>query len=258
MTKKLAPISQSSVVTDTIVLERLPSSAELLSESMLGAIQLGGDAKSAEIDAYQYILLRIRHGQLGPGARVRTEDIASAMGLSRQPIREAVRRLEAEGYLTSRPNRGAIVSHHTPAQLLELFEIRASLEGLASRIIAGSPNANSLASLDSLLTPMESAGLDTNTWLALHMGFHIQLATIANRPRLMQEISRLHAALEPYIRLWYIHAGTPENAREEHQELIRSLRSGYPNHAEEVMRDHVLETAPQIVAHLEASGQATV
>jgi DNA-binding FadR family transcriptional regulator len=54
------------------------------------------------------------------------------------------------------------------------------------------------------------------------------------------------------MRLWYVHAGTPSNSRDDHQQLLQILRYGYPRHAEEVMRAHVLETAEQIIPHLES------
>jgi len=211
---------------------------------------------SAEAAAYRHILLHIRRGEFGPGARVRTEEIAATIGVSRQPVREAIRRLEAEGYLTSRPNRGAIVSVHTPEQLFELFEIRAALEGLAARVAARRLDVGDFAQLDAMLAPLADAGDETDAWLAAHLHFHLHIADRAGRPRLAHELARLHAALEPYLRLWYVHTGTPANARQEHQQLLQALRSGYPGHAEEVMRDHVLETAPQIIAHLGATGHA--
>lgn len=211
---------------------------------------------SAEVEAYRYILTRIRLGELSPGARVRTEDVAGAVGLSRQPVREAIRRLEAEGYLSSRPNYGAIVSKYTPDQLMELFEIRASLEGLSARTAAANLAPADLDALEPLVARMEAAGTETNAWLEAHLAFHMELARAAGRPRLGREIARLHAALEPYLRLWYVHTGTPTDSREEHTRILQALRSGYPGHAEEVMRDHVLETTPQIIAHLESTGQA--
>ena len=216
------------------------------------------DSISAEVEAYSHILRRIRLGELGPGARVRTEEVAISMGLSRQPVREAIRRLEAEGYLTSRPNRGAIVSKHTPEQLLELFEIRAALEGLAARTAATLFTETDFKVLDVCATAMASPGDGANVWLAAHVEFHLQVARLTRRPRLEREIARLHAALEPYLRLWYVHTGTPANALQEHQQLVQALRSRYPAHAEEVMRDHVLETAPQIIQHLESTGQAAI
>ncbi len=213
---------------------------------------------SAEIEAYRHILTRIRRGELSPGARVRTEDVATAMGLSRQPVREAIRRLEAEGYLSSRPNHGAIVSKYTAMQLMELFEIRASLEGLTARIATTALSAAQLDGFDPLLERMEAAGTQTDAWLEVHGEFHLQLALAAGRPRLAKELARMHAALEPYLRLWYVHTGTPTDSRAEHERLLQAVRSGYPGHAEEVMRDHVLETAPQIIADLETNGQVNL
>jgi DNA-binding GntR family transcriptional regulator len=218
----------------------------------------GSDPVSAEVEAYRHILTGIRRGELSPGARVRTEDVAGAVGLSRQPVREAIRRLEAEGYLSSRPHHGAIVSQYTPGQLMELFEIRASLEGLSARVAASVLQPSEIDTLESMLTRLEAAGSETDAWLESHGEFHLQLARAAGRPRLAREIARLHAALEPYLRLWYVHTGTPTDSRAEHVRVLAAVRSGYPGHAEEVMRDHVLETAPQIIADLEATGQATL
>jgi DNA-binding GntR family transcriptional regulator len=212
---------------------------------------------SAEVEAYHYILARIRRGELSPGARVRTEDVASAVRLSRQPVREAIRRLEAEGYLTTRPNHGAMVAMHTPAQLMELFEIRASLEGLSARVAAQLP-VSDLDSLEPLLDQMHAAGSETDAWLEVHLLFHVRLAELAKRPRLAREIARLHAALEPYLRLWYLYAGTPMDSRADHEKLLQALRSGYPGHAEEVMRDHVLETAPRIISDMESTGHTAL
>jgi DNA-binding GntR family transcriptional regulator len=204
----------------------------------------------AEFEAYRHILQRIRHGELEPGARVRTESIATEIGLSRQPVREAIRRLEAEGYLTSRPNRGAMVSKYTSDELLELFEIRAALESLAARIASARLPPEGLAVLEAMLAAMSNAGNDAGTWLERHTAFHLHLAGLANRPRLVQEVARLHGALEPYMRLWFVHAGLPMDAHDDHEQILTALRSGYPKHAEEVMHDHVLATAQQIIANL--------
>jgi DNA-binding GntR family transcriptional regulator len=206
----------------------------------------------AEVAAYRHILHRIRLGELGAGARVRTGEIAIAIGLSRQPVREAIRRLEAEGYLTSRPNCGAMVSKYTAEQLSEMFEIRTALECLAVGIATPQLKPEDFSRLEQLIDAMAAAGDETNTWLVRHTDFHLALVGMARRPRLAVEIARLHAALEPYMRLWFLHAGTPNDAREEHEQLLQALRSGYPKHAEDVLHDHVLATAAQIIPSLES------
>lgn len=207
----------------------------------------------AELEAYRYILRRIRLGDLEPGARVRTESVALEIGLSRQPVREAIRRLEAEGYLTSRPNRGAMVSKYTPEELLELFEIRAALESLAARIAVASLPPGGLDALEGMLGSMSRAGRDAGTWLEMHTAFHLHLVALAGRPRLVQEVARLHGALEPYMRLWFVRAGFPIESQGEHAQLLAALRSGYANHAAEVMQDHVMATAPQVMTFLRAT-----
>lgn len=206
--------------------------------------------------AYHHVLRRIRLGELVPGARVRTEEVAAEVGMSRTPVREAIRRLEAEGYITSRPNRGAMVSQHTPDELLELFEIRAVLEGLAMREAAKRVRATDLQQIESLLAALQQGSADPNTWLARHSELHIFLCSLSGRPLLVNEIARRQAALEPYLRLWFMHAGLPPDPGTDHACLLEALRSGYPAHAEEVMRDHILETAPSVIAHLEATGVA--
>jgi DNA-binding GntR family transcriptional regulator len=214
---------------------------------------------SSEVEAYRHILRRIRLGELQPGARMRTEDIAVTIGMSRQPVREAIRRLEAEGYVTSRPNRGAMVRQYTPEQLLELFEIRAALEGLAAQIAAPQLQPDDFTRLEAQLALMDDAsascGEATNDWLARHVEFHLHLVRLARRPRLAIEIARLHAMLEPYLRLWFVNAGTPTNSRDEHDQILQILRYGYPKHAEDVMRAHVLSTAAHIIPHVKFIGQ---
>ena len=78
---------------------------------------------SAEAEAYAYLLNRIRNGALKPGARLRAEKIATEIGMSRMPVREAFRRLDTEGYVTIRPNRGAVVTDHTFEEVQELSRI---------------------------------------------------------------------------------------------------------------------------------------
>jgi DNA-binding GntR family transcriptional regulator len=141
--------------------------------------EVANDSPSAEVAAYQQILRRIRLGDLGPGARIRTEDIAVSLGLSRQPVREAIRRLEAEGYVTARPNRGAAVTKYTPVQLQELFEIRAALESLAVSIALPRLAPRDFVRLEQLMSAMTEAGSVVNNWLARHGEFHLHLANAA-------------------------------------------------------------------------------
>jgi DNA-binding GntR family transcriptional regulator len=172
------------------------------------------------------------------------------------PVREAFGRLAAEGLLTIRPNRGAMVSVLTREDLQEIFEIRAVLEGLAVRLAVPTLHARALAKLDHLLQEMNVAPEERNgeEWMAQHREFHEYLCGFSHRPRLIQEIACLHTVLEPYVRLWFIHAEGPLSMRREHEVVLEAVRSGDAEHAEAVMKEHVLTTAPDLAPYLHGAG----
>ncbi|MDZ7788865.1 MAG: GntR family transcriptional regulator [Halofilum sp. (in: g-proteobacteria)] len=208
---------------------------------------------SAEEEAYTHILAGIRKGRYEPGDRLKAEDIASAIGLSRMPVREALRRLSAEGLLIMRPNRGATVCTLTLADIEEIFEMRAVLEGLAVRVGTPRMNENAVDDLENLLARMErSRHRKDAAWLAYHRQFHEYICGLSGRPRLVRQIASLHTALEPYLRIWFVNTEMPvsANAQKEHREVIDAMRAGDPWRAESVMQEHVHTTAPDLARHL--------
>ena len=107
---------------------------------------------TAEEEAYKFLLDAICGGRYHKGDRLIAEDIASEIGMSRMPVREAFRRLDAQGLVTLRPNRGAIVSGLDIDELHEVFEMRSALEGLAVRVAVGRIGERQLAALERLST----------------------------------------------------------------------------------------------------------
>ncbi len=206
---------------------------------------------SAEAEAYAYVLKRIRAGELKPGARLRAEDIATQIGMSRMPVREAFRRLDTEGYVTIRPNRGAIVTDHTFEEIQELFEIRSVLEGLATRLAVEQIGPPEIEEMRELLRRMRKGQKNAEDWLSRHWAFHEYICSLSGRQRLVREIERLHAALEPFLRLWFFHANRPVVAIRDHQELMNVIETGDAAKAEAAMREHVLITAPRIIEFLQ-------
>lgn len=210
------------------------------------------DSASAELAAYDYLLGRIRRGDLKPGARLRPEEIANEIGMSRMPVREAFRRLDAEGLLTIRPNRGAVVADFTADQILELFEMRSVLEGLAIRQAVSNVNGTNIEDLRDLLFRMDRGRHDCDQWLKRHWDFHEYLCKLSNRPRLVREIEKLHVMLEPQMRFYFVNVKKPTGVVQQHQNLIDVLVAGDADRAESVMREHVLETAPALINYLQS------
>src|SRR5688500_7583277 len=91
-------------------------------------------AATAEEEAYRHIQQQLRLGRYKPGDRLIPEDIAAEIDMSRMPVREAFRRLAADGLVVLRPNRGCIVAGLNIDELYEVFEMRSVLEGLAARV----------------------------------------------------------------------------------------------------------------------------
>ncbi|MBD3764844.1 MAG: GntR family transcriptional regulator [Rhodobacterales bacterium] len=97
--------------------------------------------------AYRQLLDEIRRGALPPGARLRETDLADRLGISRTPVREAIRQLEADGLVTHLPRQGATVRQLDYAEVIELYEMRAVLEGTAARLAARAASDVELAEL---------------------------------------------------------------------------------------------------------------
>src|SRR4051812_2162338 len=113
-------------------------------------------AKAAET-AYTVVRDGILSGNFARGERLREEELAGLAGVSRTPIREALRRLDAEGLVEFRPNRGARVTAWTTKELEDLYDARALLESRAARFAASRITADEIAELADLCARMETA-----------------------------------------------------------------------------------------------------
>ncbi|WP_234188203.1 GntR family transcriptional regulator [Shinella sp. NM-101] len=202
---------------------------------------------TAEEEAHRHIQQALRLGRYKPGERLIAEDIAAEIGTSRMPVREAFRRLAADGLVVLRPNRGCIVAGLTLDELYEVFEIRSVLEGLAVRLAIHRIDEEVLDELERLLERMERAGQSgSSDWVVRHQEFHGRIYALSGRPKLIRQIAALHVVIEPYMRIWFDYVDKPLSSREEHAALIAALRSGDARHAEQVMQDHILGTAPML------------
>jgi DNA-binding GntR family transcriptional regulator len=189
---------------------------------------------------------RIVSGALAGGTRLIPETIAAELGISRMPVREAIRQLDAEGYVTIRPNRGAVVTSRTRQEVTELFEIRATLEGTALRLGAGRVTVDMLADLDIELQRLRSVGTDHESWHERHDDFHDHLCRTSGRLQLEAECRRYRLAVQPYLRLYLKSGRTFEQPGFEHEHLIDAVRGGDGELAERMARSHIMANADAI------------
>lgn len=201
-----------------------------------------------------YATLRqgILDGIYAPGARLGEADLAVALGVSRTPVREALRRLGSEGLLSTLPNKGARVRTWTTSELSDISDLRALLEGHAARQAATRVTVADIAAMDDLATRMEAATAegtpaDIDLITELNREFHgavIAASGNALLPELMHSLLHVPVISRTYRR--YTPARMRQSMRQ-HRELVDALRAGDPAWAEAVMRVHVLSARPALL-----------
>jgi DNA-binding GntR family transcriptional regulator len=204
--------------------------------------------------AYLAIRDDILSGKLRPGVRLREEELTRLVGVSRTPVREALRRLEKDGYAVVQPNRGAAVPIHTKRDIDEIFGLRALLEGHAARRAATRITPEALEQLERICLAMRelsagSAVSGRKDALNSH-DYHLQMTELTQRfNAVLQEASdnrRLtgiidqlgNVALTAKTLTRYSPSDQARNIQS-HEELVRALRSGHADWAEAAMRAYV-------------------
>lgn len=204
----------------------------------------------AQQTAHDFIRQRILEGEYPGGTWLKPQVIADELNLSRMPVREALRGLEVEGLVTIRPNRGAIVTELAIGDVDDLFEIRANLEVLTARAAARSLDAASIGEIERLRQVMDGARSDSRIWLRTHNAFHDFISTMSGRKRLLLEIERARALVQPYIRMYIDIYGTPELPAYEHSDLVTALLTKDPEAIDRAFRSHVMETRDRVLSFL--------
>ncbi len=189
--------------------------------------------------AYEWVRDRIIDGTFKPGARIRERTVAAELGISRIPIREAFPRLESEGFIRSRPRRGAVVASLTTRDVNELYDVRGSLEVLATRLAAEQCSLGASAeTLRVILEEAETAVANDGALLsATNSRFHAEILRLSDN-QLLQDL--MAPILGRVNRLFYI---VPEsnqvNFHHEHAQLYRAISSGQADLAAALAFAHV-------------------
>jgi DNA-binding GntR family transcriptional regulator len=216
---------------------------------------------TAQQEAYHYLRDRVLSGELAANARINPAEIAEVLGISRMPVREALRQLHSEGLVIMRPNRAAFVSSLTASEVEELFEIRGALEALAVGTAVSAMTADAMGELVALRDRMDRARSNPVEWLKRHDDFHQAICSLGNRTRLPQELGRIRLAIRPYLLMYIRVFDTVEMAGLEHAALLEALGSGEVKRAEQAMREHVANPAKGLIRFLQnrdAQGKAGV
>lgn len=180
---------------------------------------------------------RIIAGALEPGARLGQDHIASEFNASHVPVREAFRRLEAQGLVVSEPRRGVRVASFSLDDVKEVAEMRAALEVLALRHAAPHLTTAILDQAEAINRAGEKAG-DVQAWDAANLQFHRLILAPCAMPRLLKAIDDLHTASARFLLSgWRTEWEAPTDR--DHRAILDALRAGQVDVAASVLARHV-------------------
>ncbi len=181
----------------------------------------------------------IRDGHYKPGEHIPETDVASWLAVSRTPVREALRRLEAEGLLTFASWRGAVVAELDRQQVSELYAMREVLEAAAARLAAQQIGNVELDILGDLHAKSTSALADPKNLAALNRQFHSTIYNAAHNRYLVETLSSLRNSLALLRGTTLSDRARAERALEEHGEIYAAIRARNADAAEEEARRHI-------------------
>ncbi|MGI4953898.1 MAG: GntR family transcriptional regulator [Janthinobacterium lividum] len=196
---------------------------------------------------------RILRGEFKDGEQLRQEAIATEYDVSRMPVREALRQLEAEGLVRFQTHKGAIVTRLSPKEVGELFELRVLLEAELLAQALPRMEAADLDGSEAVLRQLEAAYArgDTAEWGALNWAYHRSLYAPADRPQTMSLALTINNQTDRYVRLQLVMTGAFARAEREHRELLRLCRAG-DRKAVPFLRRHILDTKAELLRAMQS------
>jgi DNA-binding GntR family transcriptional regulator len=196
---------------------------------------------------------KILSGEIGDGEQLRQDALAAEHGVSRIPLREALRQLEAEGLVDFHPHRGAVVSALSLAEIEELFEIRALLEPDILRRAIPRLSAEDLNRAKEILE-VEAAAFRNPSgaggWGELNWKFHSSLYAAAGRPRSLALIEKVNINLSRYMAIQLLLTHGTAQAVDEHRAILDACGARDADRAARLLRNHILGAGRSLVRRL--------
>lgn len=213
-------------------------------------VEIGSlDARVFRDRIEQAILQALSTGDLKPGDQVNEAEIARQAGISRGPVREAIQHLVGEEILVSYPHRGTFVAEWTEKDILEIYTVRALLEGYAARLAVQKMNPDEMAELTSIIEKMveKAKENDEASVFEYDLLFHLRAYEFSRHELLCRLLSNLRRRIYFYIKLDADTTPSLVHYAENHFLLLDSLKSRDPDRAEKVFREH-LESVGKVLA----------
>lgn len=233
---------------------RWPSSAKALAK---GKIKIRAEsAQPPQQRVYDQLREMILSSKLEPGEWLRQEQLAALFGVSRTPVREALRMLAQEQLVEFVPNHGVRVVPLSWEEFEELYALRIGLEGLAARLAAEQATDEDIARLREAFEHIGRLARhgELREYLREEWKFRLKCYALLRRPRLLQKIKNLREHAERYLRLAYTVEGKVQESLDFHRRLLEAIAARDGASAEQINQDALrwtLRNAGPIVRTLE-------
>lgn len=184
----------------------------------------------------------ILEGELGAGERLREEELAREFQVSRTPVREALQQLSAEGLVQVNPHQGAVVTHITTDDILELYVVREALEGVAARLAARRATVQNCQALLDLVGEMEAiarAGANPRAAAISNLHFHAELRRAAGNHHLERFLSQIEHSVRRFGDTTFAYPGRIDSTVSEHRAILEAIMEHDTERAEQLAIHHM-------------------
>lgn len=190
---------------------------------------------------YEQLKMQILTGKITPGTRMMEVELADEMGVSRTPVREAIRKLEKEGLVIIEPRRGAYASDISVKDMVDTLEVREDLEGLAAQLAASRMTEEQIEELKQLTRGYSEAikNNDTEKMIQYDEAFHRHIVACSDNKTLIQLSETVQELALRFRYLYYDDFSRYENMPVEHKEIIEAITSGDGQKARLTADNHV-------------------
>lgn len=223
----------------------------------IGPLKAIGPRKSLGEHVFDTLRHAIVRGHMAPGDRLVESRIAQALETSRTPVREAIHKLEREGFISRRPRGGFTVLGLSRKDIEETFEIRSVLESYAARLAAIKHHRHELDRLESKVEAFQHC-LDTGHvehLVEINTAFHDLLYALSGNPKLVKMINTLKDQIHQFRRIILENDRMARASNRDHRRMIAYIRRRDADGTERLVREHILRGQQAILLNFEQFGK---
>lgn len=201
--------------------------------------ELDGTSPSLAENVYQSLVRSIREGHYNPGDRIRETVVSKELGVSRTPVREALRRLQSERRVILEPQRGAIVAELDRHEVVELYQLRQQLEAAAARFAAQHASSAEIADMERILEQSAAAAGDPRRLNQINWQFHTAIYSAAHNRFLLRSIAAISDEIALLKGRKYLPPSRPPQLYQEHLRILDAIRMRDSDAAAQAAHDHI-------------------